>query len=534
MQVWHQPSTVLWFFCLALLWTLCQSRSIRDLKKALDCDGEVDPVTTTTQLFLTLSIPLDQWKPKDIRSLEESCVNLYNAQSLSSEFCAPDTTLLVECRVEEYTASQGNLMSSLPNALMVLNGRSTLNDNAFFDSNLRRRRNRDNHVNHSESQHLRSLHDSSLAQSFCDCQTKTDRESSSGIDFDVFIQALEMANPLLLDGQEVSQIPCDGGRVFAYQAEFEFASEQVIPGTPQQVQEFEQLFHGECNRWSVQECDPSNFVVISTFLDLENGGSHGERSLQGGAILGGFIFTVERQDDESPSTSLFATDFRRDRLQRMLSQGMTTENSDKIPNDTILPKVTRVSSPIDVSSHVWGYEDDHDHNQRRREATSRWLQQIGDLIEFPCYCEISRAPDGVPVLQEEVTFEEVNSGLARLFDSSTTLLSTERITDMENAAQCRCEQPSERIYRQGGETSMQCDDSGDGTFVMCDGVYVVPFGEGPCGCHDVRLLEWWDEEWDSLAIRGKKKSSVAKKTPGGKKEASRRKCEVRSDVFDCL
>jgi len=362
------------------------------------CQGGPNIVETQTELFLTLTVPFDQITATQRSALEAACVAEYNALSLQGASCAPDTTLAVSCVVSEYapTDSGGADLPSLPQALLKLHGWSTLSDNAWFEyssQGYRRRRQQ------------RQLEGLTQLPEFCDCQNNSN-ESSKGIDLTMFVTNLAAASTpadaavWVLDGQEVTSVSCDAGTVLSYDAEF-FVEEDASQWTTEVVTEFEQLFHGECNRWSVQECDPQNFVVLSTALDTstieqvsEQPSTRRQRHLQADFSLFFVTIVVVQHNGPFESTpSLFTGDVRK----------------------RVLGALERQKRGIFLGQ-LW--PTTLANNQQRQ------LQKVGDTVEYPCYCEIRRAPDGVPIVRQDVTVSEVNSGLDLLFDSGTKLLST--------------------------------------------------------------------------------------------------------------
>lgn len=419
-------------------------------------NGDGDTITTmmstTTTVFLVLSVPFSEVTAEVIDKLEQDCVTVYNSFSLQSPFCHPKTTLAVRCTVEEYTALGGTnndvdaaALVDLPNAILTLEGRTSSEGNAFFNlTNIgRRRRNegkefvRENNAKHPWKEtdlynHRIALADNDL-EAFCSCQEDKALMNSGGIDLETYMKALIQENsPLLVDGQEVNAISCPSLTVAEFHFVFEFGSEvDPFDWSPQQVAEFENLFHGECNRWSVQECDPNNFVVLEAQLDLtvdvpsEDGGSREQLNTT-------TALPVENNDNSpiqkvgvlllaglSPAGKLnpplFASDVRRKLLDLFHKVSVLSEENKYNNNDMGHPST--LADSLDFVNLE---------NVSTPEIKIRKLSlEEGNELLFDCYCEITRAPDNVPILQEDVTIDEVNVGLSKIFNFSVVLMEGE-------------------------------------------------------------------------------------------------------------
>jgi hypothetical protein len=263
------------------------------------------------------------------------------------------------------------------------------------------------------------------------------------------------------------------------------------------------VFIAECNELSVRFCDPENYVLLSAELDLSTS-RHLETNLVDfdRELLTSYTADISilaaQHNGADEDTPLFEESVRR-QLQSV--QG-------SMIGRVVSPSIVKVSLRQGLSPS--------------KGAPNRFLQQPGDPVDIPCFCEISRAPNGTAVSQTPVIVADVNLELTQTPGQIST-------------NQCRCEQPGEGIYdlskssksKKGKGSSKKSPKSGQGMceepdasgIIECEGTQVIPFGEGPCQC----------EFGNRLLGKSPKKEKKKSKKDDGPKDI----CKVRSDVFSC-
>jgi len=437
------------------------------------CTDAITEEEIETTIQITLTKPFSELTENETNSIQNDCLERYNNIAVTD--CGPDTVFATECQLlsghDVNTTTTGLGQSS--SAYLFLKGNTAYPETTFFQNSRR----------HLKEQQGGSKRDE-LEQDF-------KHRHLQAVSFDVYTQALIDNNAAIQDAQEVKEVGCTGGVIFLYVLTLSFETDPTS-WSAGEVSEFEQVFIAQSNELSVRFCDPENYVLFSAELDLSTS-RHLETNLDlDRELLNRFTTNISilaaQHNGADEDTPLFEESVKR-QLQSV--QGSMTGR-------LVSPSIVKVSLRQGVSqSNIKG-------------VPNRFLQQLGDLVDAPCFCEISRAPNGNAVSQTQVTVADVNLELA----TTPGQISTGPVN------QCCCEQPGGGIHDSSKSTkSKEPDASGS---VQCEGAQVIPFGEGPCQC------EFENRRLGKSPNKGKKKSKKSRKD-----DEPEEICKVRSDVFSC-
>lgn len=203
-------------------------------------------------------------------------------------------------------------------------------------------------------------------------------------------------NDLIIGGQEINEVGCKNGKAFLYELMISFPTDPAKM-TKEEIDDFEELFNAEANEVGIRLCDPELYYVLASEVVV------GSSQAKGNRFVVPFNLVAVQFNGATTSTPLFENYVRR-RAEASLASMYGNEKS---------LVGAKVGSVVVESSSMEGRD------LRSLGAVSDFL---GDKSDGPCFCEFSRAPDGIPILQEDVTIDDINEELAGTPNAGSTMI----------------------------------------------------------------------------------------------------------------